>query len=124
MPMKREWGKYTDENIAFGELKSALETALGRELREDEAKSVKWLAGAGWDTVGRFVDMFKEIATAEKCMNDEMKQLKDEIWKKVFHLTVDIEYVKGYEKKFLLGKFEAFKEVWELLGGDVIEENV
>jgi hypothetical protein len=44
--MKREWGKYTDENIAFGELKSALETALGRELREDEAKTVEWLAGS------------------------------------------------------------------------------
>jgi hypothetical protein len=45
--MKREWGKYTNEDVAFNDLKSALETALGRELREDEAKSVKWLAGAG-----------------------------------------------------------------------------
>jgi|GEM_PF-3094687 len=53
-----------------------------------------------------------------------IEELKDEVWKKVFALTVDIEYAKGYEKKFLLGKFEAFKEVWELLGGEVQEENI
>jgi hypothetical protein len=69
--MKREWGKYTDENIAFNDLKQALETALGRELHEDEAKSVKWLAGAGWDTVGRFVDMFREIV-----MNTQIEEIE------------------------------------------------
>jgi hypothetical protein len=63
--MKREWGRYTDETVAFHDLKHALETALGRELRKDEEKSVRWLAGAGWDTVGRFVDMFKEITAKE-----------------------------------------------------------
>lgn len=64
--MKREWGKYTDEQVAFSDLKNALETALKRELSEAEEKSVRWLAGTGWDTVGRFVDMFKEIAAKER----------------------------------------------------------
>jgi hypothetical protein len=60
--LKREWYKYTDETVAFHDLKNALETALNRELREDEEKSVRWLAGTGWDTVGRFIDMFREQA--------------------------------------------------------------
>jgi|GEM_PF-2046208 len=64
--MKREWGKYTDEQIAFNDLKHALETALGRELREDEEKLVKWLAGFGWDTVGQFVDICSEKSQRRK----------------------------------------------------------
>jgi hypothetical protein len=76
--MKREWGKYTDENIAFNDLKNALETALGRELREDEAKSVKWLAGAGWDTVGRFVDMFREITEQVERYENALKDIEEE----------------------------------------------
>lgn len=76
--MKREWGKYTNEDVAFNDLKIALETALGRELREDEVKSVKWLAGSGWDTVGRFVDMFREIATKTEQYENALKDIEEE----------------------------------------------
>ncbi len=56
--------------------------------------------------------------------NNEIKKLKDEVWNRVCLLVTNIEYAKGHEKKFLLGKFEAFKEVWELLGGEVVEEDI
>lgn len=45
-------------------------------------------------------------------------QIKEKIWAKAFSLTVQIEYAKGREKTKLLAKYEALKEVWEMLGGN------
>jgi uncharacterized protein YktA (UPF0223 family) len=52
-----------------------------------------------------------------------MKQLRKQIWSKVLSLTVEIEYATGAKKKQLLAKYEGFKEVWEMTGGDLPEEN-
>jgi hypothetical protein len=34
-------------------------------------------------------------------------------------LSVDIEYAKRYEKAHLKGQYDALREVWEQLGGDM-----
>lgn len=52
-------------------------------------------------------------------MSDEIKELRNKIWSKVLLLTVDIEYAEGTEKEILDAKYEAFKEVWEMTGGDI-----
>lgn len=54
-------------------------------------------------------------------MTEEMKKLREQIVHKVLLLTVAIEYAKGAEKKQLLAKYEGFKEVWEMTGGDMPE---
>jgi hypothetical protein len=55
-------------------------------------------------------------------MTEEMKALRKEIVHKVLLLTVKIEYAEGQEKDLLLAKYEGFKEVWEMTGGDTPEE--
>lgn len=51
-----------------------------------------------------------------------LEKLKKEIWSKAFALTAKIEYAKRYEKAELMGKYKAYKEIWEMLGGDT-EDN-
>lgn len=55
-------------------------------------------------------------------MSDEMKELREKIWHKVLSLTIEIEYATGAKKKLLLAKYEGFREVWEMIGGDLPEE--
>lgn len=53
-------------------------------------------------------------------MSEEMKELRKRIVENVLLLTTEIEYATGAKKKQLLGKYEGYKEVWELTGGDMI----
>lgn len=48
---------------------------------------------------------------------------RDEVWKKIHQTANELKKSKGYRKTFLYGKFEAYKEVWKLMGKKVMEEN-
>ena len=46
------------------------------------------------------------------------KELRKMIWQKTMLLSIEM----GHRKtQFLKGKYAAFKEIWEELGGDIIE---
>ena len=53
--------KYIDEDISYRDLKAEIEKGLGRALTDKEDKTIKWLAGWGYDTVGTMVSIFKEL---------------------------------------------------------------
>lgn len=46
------------------------------------------------------------------------EEMRKFIWQQVMLLTVDMQYKKS---QFLKGKYEAYKEMWEELGGDMDE---
>lgn len=54
-------------------------------------------------------------------ISDEMKELRSKIWSKVLMLTVDIEYAEGKKKEILEAKYDAYKTVWEMTGGDMLK---
>ena len=54
-------------------------------------------------------------------MCEEMKILRKKIVEEVLLLTVQIDYATGTEKKLLKAKYEGYKAVWEMTGGDMPE---
>lgn len=55
------YSKCIDEKVAFKEMKHVLEQKLGRNLTALEERKIKWLADCEYETIGVFVDLFKEI---------------------------------------------------------------
>lgn len=58
----KKWSKYTERSEGYKEMKYTLEYLLERELTEDERKKLNVLADSSWDTVGTFVELFREAA--------------------------------------------------------------
>lgn len=47
-----------------------------------------------------------------------IEELRKKLWSEALTLTVKIEHAKRYEKAELMGRYNALKEIWELVGGD------
>lgn len=60
--MRKDYGKYIDDETAFQSLKTAIEKGLRRSINEEEESRLYWLSCWEGETVGVFVDMFEEIA--------------------------------------------------------------
>ena len=58
----KNYKRFIDEEIAYKELKESLEKALGRQLTELEDRKMNWLARDEYETIGVFVDIFKELS--------------------------------------------------------------
>lgn len=50
------------------------------------------------------------------------EEVKKEVHRKVWAMLVELEWAKGEERKLLLARYQAFKEIWDFLGGDTPEE--
>ena len=45
------------------------------------------------------------------------EQMRELIWKKTMSVTIEMQYKKS---QFLKGKYAAYKEIWDELGGDIV----
>ncbi|MFO1442986.1 hypothetical protein KDN24_07110 [Bacillus sp. Bva_UNVM-123] len=55
-------------------------------------------------------------------LSDELREIRKEIVGKVLILTTEIEYATGSRKTKLKAKYEAYQEVWDILGGNLEDD--
>jgi hypothetical protein len=61
--MAVKYSRFVSEEVAYKEMKELLEQKLDRELTELEDKKIKWFADCEYETIGVFVDLFKELSS-------------------------------------------------------------
>jgi hypothetical protein len=59
-----------------------------------------------------------EIVQKEKLkqIESQKEEMRKIIWQKTMMLTIEMQHKKS---QFLKGKYSAFKEIWDELGGDI-----
>lgn len=63
-----------------------------------------------------------ENITKMSQLSEELREIRRDVVTKCLNLTVEIEYAEGKEKELLLAKYEGYKEVWEILGGNLEDD--
>jgi predicted house-cleaning noncanonical NTP pyrophosphatase (MazG superfamily) len=61
--MTKDYSRFVSKEAAYKEMKKLLEQKLGRELTELEDRKINWFADCEYETVGVFVDLFKELSS-------------------------------------------------------------
>jgi len=59
--MSDKFYKYVDPDITRNEMKKVLVRSLGRELTDQELKTIHWLGDCDYETRGVLLDLFKEM---------------------------------------------------------------